>query len=1011
MMTLVVQMLRARRGQALTILLLSVFATGAAVAGPAALAAVDRAIIRHEVGAADVRERTMTLASVGSEGVNDADEFARFLPLILNLRGFQQVYATEFTIIGIAPLRDLSHLSRMAFREDVCAHLTMVSGRCVMSSYEIILGEQTARRYGLRPGTILSTDEVEITETGAVLPRGNPRDMMVVGVYRPTDPTDLYWGQLSYFRNNLGGDQAEPVFTGRRTAGFANSGVQSQSLDTILPADLLTPSNLDDVRSSVEAIEDSLTNSGGAALSFSTAIPDLLTRIQDSREVAHTLAPVAFIPLVALCLFVIYLAVSYGTVGRRHELGLVTLRGVTRSRRWWLTASEPVAMILLGAPIGYLVGHLAVVAIARYGFGDATGAGPATRTLPYAIGVVLAAVAVSLLAQRRELATPVAELLRRVPARVRGLRGALVEVLLVVAAVVAVVQLRGLGTGLGGVASLVPGLVIASVAVIAARAVAPLAGAVGRIALHRGRLGWALSALHLARRPGSHRLLILLTVATALLGFAVAGLDVGTRARHERAAVETGTSTVVTLRSVDARTLLNAVRRVDPAGAYAMAVARTPADTPDESPAYAVDSTRLGAAAVWREEFGVGPAEVAALLRPSAPESFVLRAEEITLDLDYLVRQSNNPPRQVVAVFGPLAGGAPVEVSTGPLLPGRHTYTREAPGCAAGCRLGSIRIASNSPDLAEVTVYGVRQRTGDDESTTPVVPPAALADTGRWHSTGDTRVGVSGDGLTIRTWPGQGLSGVLVRDMPVPLPVVMSKPSLPVGGGVTGLDRGRYDAVLAGRARLLPRVGSNGLFMDLEYLDRSSLVQSPLTAAEVWLGPAAPPDAVARLRDAGLPVAEVYGVERHERALAGQGSSLVLWFYLVAAAFAVILALGGIGLMAAVDHRRRADDLRYLRWQGLSRRDMRRASLWGSLGVVLSGGVLGLGATWLAWLVAGDALPIFVDDQVTVAPPRWPAAEAVLWPWAASVVLIVAVAVVASVQVHRAVAGNGRRTA
>jgi hypothetical protein len=530
----------------------------------------------------------------------------------------------------------------------------------------------------------------------------------------------------------------------------------------------------------------------------------------------------------------------------------------------------------------------------------------------------------------------------------------------------------------------------------------PLAGLVGRITLRRGRLGWSLAALQLARRPGSHRLLILLTVATALLGFAVAGLDVGARARHERAAVETGASTVVSLGAVDARTLLNMVRRVDPAGAYAMAVARTPADTPDEAPSYAVDSSRLATTAVWRDDFGADPAALAALLHPPAPASFEFRGSEVSLDLDDKTF-GNEIVRQIVVVFGPLAGGSPVEISTGPLKLGQHTYTREVEGCASGCRLASIRIVSDSLELIQVEVRAIRAV----GSNTPVVPQTDLADPRRWHGLGDTRADHGDVGLSIRSWPGQRTSGVVAVDTPLPLPVVTTKPSLPVGGGITGLDRGRYDAVLVARPKLLPRVGSDGTLVDLDYLERATFIPSTLNTAEVWLGPAAPADAVARLHAVGLPVTGVYGPEREEERLSRQGSALVLWFYLVAAAFAVILALGGIGLMAAVDHRRRADDLRFLRWQGLTLRDMRRASLWGSLGVVLAGSALGFGATWLAWLVAGDSLPMFVDDRVSVAPPRWPVATTVLWPWVAAVLLFVTVAVVAAVRVHRAVARNG----
>ena len=52
MIALVLTMLRARRGQALTLALLALFAVAATVAAPAYGLAVDKAIVRAEVGTA-----------------------------------------------------------------------------------------------------------------------------------------------------------------------------------------------------------------------------------------------------------------------------------------------------------------------------------------------------------------------------------------------------------------------------------------------------------------------------------------------------------------------------------------------------------------------------------------------------------------------------------------------------------------------------------------------------------------------------------------------------------------------------------------------------------------------------------------------------------------------------------------------------------------------------------------------------------------------------------------------
>ena len=110
-----------------------------------------------------------------------------------------------------------------------------------------------------------------------------------------------------------------------------------------------------------------------------------------------------------------------------------------------------------------------------------------------------------------------------------------VEALVGALAIVATLQLRlTTNDGITGLGLLVPGLLVVAVALIAARALVPVAGLWGRFALRRGRLGVGLAAVELARRPGSQRLFVLLTVGAAMLAFVAAGADVASRARDDR---------------------------------------------------------------------------------------------------------------------------------------------------------------------------------------------------------------------------------------------------------------------------------------------------------------------------------------------------------------------------------------------------------------------------------------------------------------------------------------------
>ena len=103
MIALVLAMVWSRRGQAVTLALLALFAVAAAVAAPAYLAAADRAVASGQVAAATMAERSLTVASVQSPS-DDSDagiDFTDVGAALTTLPGFTYVYSTEFLAIGI----------------------------------------------------------------------------------------------------------------------------------------------------------------------------------------------------------------------------------------------------------------------------------------------------------------------------------------------------------------------------------------------------------------------------------------------------------------------------------------------------------------------------------------------------------------------------------------------------------------------------------------------------------------------------------------------------------------------------------------------------------------------------------------------------------------------------------------------------------------------------------------------------------------------------------------------
>jgi hypothetical protein len=199
--------------------------------------------------------------------------------------------------------------------------------------------------------------------------------------------------------------------------------------------------------------------------------------------------------------------------------------------------------------------------------------------------------------------------------------------------------------------------------------------------------------------------------------------------------------------------------------------------------------------------------------------------------------------------------------------------------------------------------------------------------------------------------------------VPLPIPVITSgfvtaSPSVPVR--------------LVGQTPVLPRVGSTGVLVDMEYLTRLGEPGPFRTGGEVWLGPAAPADVVDRLRAAGLDVVGVRDFDAELRR-AGEGANATgLEFLLAVGLLGLALGAGGLGVAATVELRARADELASLRRQGASRWVVARAGWQSYLVIVVTGSVVGAVAAAVAWLSTRDGLPV-VDRLVDGVPvPTWP---------------------------------------
>ncbi|GGM58994.1 FtsX-like permease family protein [Dactylosporangium sucinum] len=960
MIELILQMLRTRRGQAIALGLLGLLAVGAAVAVPAYMRAVDVQVVRGEVADASPAERTLTVSTLTAPGGADPAGFEALTSVLLDdVPGLAPVYSVEFATKSVEPDRS----SRVIFRQGVCAHLGWVAGRCLIGSGEVVIGAETAQRLRLSTG-----DDLLLSEAGVTGEPKPPVTVTVVGIYTVRAPGETYWAGHNYFAPDATGRKGEPVFTGAATMERFDPQVAYLTVDAEAPPSAFD--RLDDLRARLDGLQGQAAETA-PGLRVQTGIPDLADRVERSRAVARQTVPIGAVPLVLLAYLTLYLAVDYGTEGRRRELAVVALRGARWWHRWLLVSGEPFAAIVAGAAAGCVAGQLAVSALVAWRLPGAGAPGLGTDTLLYAGAAAAGALLVALLAQRRHLLSPVTELLRRVRSRA-GAAGVVVFVVLAVLAATTVVQLFLTDGQLAGVGLLAPALAIGALAYACSWLLAPAARAAGRAALRRGRLDLALAALQLGRRPAAQRMMLLLVASVAVLGYAVSAADVARQDRELGARIGTGAPRVVSLAPVSRHELLRAVRAADPSGEFAMAVAQLPGG------GLAVDSARLAAVVDLLPEYGALE-RVADLLHPPAHAPVVFPSREVSLDA---VVSGIDPGERVRLrlVLASLSGPDTTTLDFGLLDNGPHTFTERERMCDGGCRLAGIGLSRDGTGGAADATLTLRSLSGAD-----------LFDATRWRVSGAS-VTASGDGLRLSV---AGLvdspAWLQPADAPYPLPAVSAGPP---GAQVDGLDERAVPVRTVGTFAALPRVGTAGTLVDLEYADRLSVDAGVARSPEVWLNAAAPPDVLDRLAAAGLWVTGERTAGSVRDRLDRQGPALSLWFHLCAGVLAVVLAAGGIGLIAAVDRADRSADRAALRIQGLPRDTVRRAALWTYPALVVASGVCGLAVSLAVWRLTGWALPVFgsTTDLPPLPSPRWPATAALPLSWLFGVALLLAVA-------------------
>jgi hypothetical protein len=940
--------LKARKRVAVITMLLAAFAAAAAAAGPLYGAAARRVSHAEEVAAAPPEARTLIAnhAHLENAGTVGTPFSLPYLPGFQTLHGFQ--------ILGVVRDWDPSGLALLASRTNYCAHVTVVKGRCAVADREVIVREDTSDRLHLPPGTDLSY-RVGLTGNRTV-----DTQLTVVGTYRAIDPADPFWAQRSEFLEATGG----PIFATDRTLSLA-SPVAGETADVVGS----TP-GFDDTARLAGMVARERERLTAAGYNSADGLDAFIDALNGSDRLLRNSMIVAVLPLILLSWLVLFLAVTGAVAQRREELGLVALRGVPAQMRWLLLSLETALPVLAGAVPGYLLGYAAVATLVP---GQAVA--PNAASVGYTAVAIGGALAAGVAAQLGALRLPVLELLRRTRSGRRPAARRLAEAIAGALAVAAGVQVVLAGDSANGMGLLAPLGFALGLGLLAARLLTRPAERLGRSALRRGWARIGVVALALARRPGTSATVVLLTVVFGLLGFAFTAADVAQRAWQQRAVVEVGADRVVAVAPVPVPQLLEAVRKVDPAGDFAMATARV--DTGSSIPVLAVDSARLNQVVPWLAD----PA-LPGLLRPREPQPFLVRGKELVLAVKLTAE-----PDAALALglrFVTAAGGR-FSAETTQLQPGWSSYPVALPQCAeSACRLEEVELKYELRRMPVRLVLGV---------------PQEWADPGRWvkptalPGAPDMTLSGTPEGLALDAEAGASGS-IFPASLPRPLPMVGSG-TLPreITGYVGAVV---YPVASAGMVPMVPRYGGSGALADLGYTDLAPTGGGDASKPEIWLNSKAPADIEDRLRAAGLTIVDRRSAADEAASLRSRAPALALRFLVAAAIAGLVLGAGGVLVLAALEREERDRGLAVLRAQGVRGSILGVAAIGTRWAALLLSVVVGLCAAAVSWWLAHAVLPVFTDSFRRVPPPALPGWENVVYPASIALAVLAVVCVVAA---------------
>lgn len=982
--------IRYRRAQAAALMLLSALIATCAALAPLYTRALEQGLLRNAVFQAAPADTALTVKATRTPTSPDLalDRLAQVVPAEVRALHEPGIGTYNGQVdVQVFPNRPTAPLD-LIYRDRMCDHVRITQGACPSGRGEIAVTAAEAAFWKWRPGKRFLVTERDADQT-------EPQALTIVGVYEQV-PDDGYWMRLKLDGRSGGtidgGDT--PALDSWITAANTFTGAWGQARLTMqypLNRKLIT---LDDVPAAAAAIAQARADSG--SVEVDSPMTALLGGIRDGQKQVRLVVPLLMAQLGLLAAVVLLSVAAAAVEQRRPEVALARLRGRSRDGARWLVVGELGLTVVLGLPLGLAL---------------AVGINESARRLllpegvpfEFPLSVILAlvvAAAVALcavwLAAQPVLSEPISSLLRRV-AQARASRR--LPVVDIVIAALAVAGLAGLATSseAGPLALMTPTLLSLAAGLVVAHLVVRAADSSGRRHVRRGRVGPALAAYQLARRPAVRKVLTIITVATALAVFAANAVTVADRNREARAQLEAGAPVTLLTDAVEPARLQRALAAVDPEGTSVTPVAIVRPRDVGATPTLAV--MPKGFAAVSYPPASQGPLALSSLA-PPAVEPLQLNGTTLTLTASSTIEAvavrgpegSFPPPTGELAVSVTMPDGQRLSRDLGvvPLAGGRAARLSAPLLCPSGCRLDGITFRLHPPvPYIDASGQGSITLTGLSIDGRPL--PVNTADV--WQASAEVagapddylRVGAQtgGDRLVLETHN----TGVVLRlgyaDVPTLVPAILSGP-IPPGGTPQQFEASGINGIPTTMTRTqqvpaVPVLGAQGAVVNFETLARLGGRIPGAASLQAWLGTDSPAE-VDRVRTAlsasGINVLSVHRADEvkqgYDRSASGWGLQLAL----VTGVLALLMAALALIVVAATGWRSVARDFAAMRMAGVPLPVLRRAARSEQLVVVGVGVGVGAVSGLVGAHLAMPLIPLFNRAAPVPAPdlsPAWPA--------------------------------------